>query len=94
MKLLVQRVKMASVAVADQCFVQIDQGLLVFVGFGHQDQAGILEKAIEGDYRTLVTDEEREELHEIHKNWPNYSVHGMERNLLPEKVLTKSKHGN
>ncbi|MFC1865084.1 pyruvate formate lyase family protein, partial [Chloroflexota bacterium] len=46
-----------------------------------------LDKAIETDYRTLLTDEEREELHEIHKYFSKYSVHGMERDLLPENIL-------
>ncbi len=46
-----------------------------------------LDKAVEGDYRGMVTDGEREELHEMHKYWRNYAVHGMERNLLPEEVL-------
>ena len=46
-----------------------------------------LDKAIDTDYRGMITEEEREELHEIHKYWVNYSVHGMERDLLPEEVL-------
>ncbi len=46
-----------------------------------------LDKAIEDDYRVLLNDEERRELHEIHKYWRKYAVHGMERGLLPEDVL-------
>ncbi|MFC1864326.1 pyruvate formate lyase family protein [Chloroflexota bacterium] len=47
-----------------------------------------LDKAIDTDYRTLVTDEEREEMHEIHKYFAKYGVHGMERDLLPEDIVT------
>ncbi|MFC1940549.1 pyruvate formate lyase family protein [Chloroflexota bacterium] len=47
-----------------------------------------LDRAIDTDYRGLLnSDEEREELHEIHKYWKNYSVHGMERDLLPPYIL-------
>ncbi len=46
-----------------------------------------LDKAIETDYRILLSDDERQELHEIHKYWQKYAVHGMERDLLPEEVL-------
>ncbi|MFC2052428.1 pyruvate formate lyase family protein, partial [Chloroflexota bacterium] len=47
-----------------------------------------LDRAIDTDYKGLLdSDEEREELHEIHKYWKNYSVHGMERDLLPPDVL-------
>jgi len=46
-----------------------------------------LEKAIDNEYKAMLTDEEREELHEIHKYWPNIAVHGRERSLLPEDVL-------
>ncbi|MFC1954180.1 pyruvate formate lyase family protein, partial [Chloroflexota bacterium] len=34
----------------------------------------------------LESDEEVQELHEIHKYFAKYSVHGMERDLLPEEV--------
>jgi D-tyrosyl-tRNA(Tyr) deacylase len=47
MKLLVQRVLSASVAVKGQCVAKIDQGLLVLVGFGHHDQTRTLEKAVD-----------------------------------------------
>ena len=46
-----------------------------------------LDKALDKDYKTLVSDEERGELHEIHKYFSNKAVHGMERKLLPEEVL-------
>ncbi len=46
-----------------------------------------LDKAIENEYKTMVTDEEREELHEIHKYWRNTAVHGKEKSLLPDEVL-------
>jgi len=46
-----------------------------------------LEKAIDDEFSMLVTDEEREELHEIHKYWRNTAVHGKEKSLLPEEVL-------
>ncbi|MCP4753128.1 MAG: hypothetical protein GY866_19745 [Proteobacteria bacterium] len=45
-----------------------------------------VDKVIDDAYREMVTDEEREELHEIHKYWMNKSVHGMERRLVPEDV--------
>jgi len=45
-----------------------------------------LDKAIDNDYKMMLTDEEREELHEIHKYWRNTAVHGTERSLLPEDV--------
>lgn len=46
-----------------------------------------LEKAIDGEFEMMVTDEEREELHQIHKYWRNTAVHGKEKSLLPEEVL-------
>jgi len=46
-----------------------------------------LDKAIDNEYKTMLTDEEREELHEIHKYWRNTAVHGKEKSLLPEDVL-------
>ncbi|RLC70188.1 MAG: hypothetical protein DRI26_07645, partial [Chloroflexi bacterium] len=45
-----------------------------------------LDKAIDEDYKVLLSDEERAELHEIHKYWQGKAVHGMERDLLPEDV--------
>ncbi len=45
-----------------------------------------VDKAIDGPYRRMVSDEEREELHEIHQYWKNKSVHGMEQRLVPEDV--------
>ena len=46
-----------------------------------------LDKALDTDYKTLLTDEEREELHGIHKYFSNRAVHGMERQLLPPDLL-------
>jgi pyruvate formate-lyase/glycerol dehydratase family glycyl radical enzyme len=46
-----------------------------------------LDKSIEKEYKPLLTEEERKELHEIHKYWENLAVHGMERSLLPEDIL-------
>jgi len=45
-----------------------------------------VDRAIDGPYRHMVSDDEREELHEIHRYWKNKSVHGMERRLVPEEV--------
>jgi formate C-acetyltransferase len=45
-----------------------------------------LDKAIDADYKELLSEEEREELHTIHKYWKNKAVHGMERDLLPEQI--------
>ena len=45
-----------------------------------------VDRTIDGPYRNMVSDEEREELHEIHRYWNNKSVHGMERRLVPEEV--------
>ncbi|MFC1966777.1 pyruvate formate lyase family protein, partial [Chloroflexota bacterium] len=47
-----------------------------------------LDRAIDTDYRILLdSDEEVQELHEIHKYFAKYSVHGMERDLLPPDIL-------
>lgn len=47
-----------------------------------------LDKAIEQEYQILLPrEEDRRELHEIHKYWQNQAVHGMERGLLSEQVL-------
>ena len=46
-----------------------------------------LDKSIEKEYKILLNDKEREELHEIHKYWQNLSVHGSERDLLPKELL-------
>ena len=45
-----------------------------------------LDRAVEEEYKTLLNDEEREELHEMHKYWRGLSVHGRERKLLPDSV--------
>jgi formate C-acetyltransferase len=45
-----------------------------------------VDREIDGAYRHMVSDDEREELHEIHRYWKNKSVHGMERRLVPEDV--------
>lgn len=46
MKLLIQRVLNAKVVVEQRTIAQIDEGLLVLVGFGHNDQLHHLDKAI------------------------------------------------
>lgn len=43
-----------------------------------------VDKAIDRQFKPLLNDEEREELHEIHRYWRGKSLHGMERDLLPE----------
>jgi formate C-acetyltransferase len=53
-----------------------------------------LDKSIEKEYRVLLTNEERKELHEIHKYWKNLAVHGKERELLPEHVLPYWRYDN
>jgi formate C-acetyltransferase len=55
-----------------------------------------VDHAIDNDYRDMVSDEEREELHEIHKYWRVRSVHGMERSVVPKEVkpyCTGMNHG-
>ncbi|MBW1886805.1 MAG: hypothetical protein JRI52_00450 [Deltaproteobacteria bacterium] len=49
--------------------------------------SGWLNKAIDTEYRMLLDDEKREELHQIHEYWRGKSVHGMERRLLPKEIL-------
>ncbi len=46
-----------------------------------------LDKSIDKEYRSLLNDHDREELHGIHKYWFNLSVHGSERGLLPPDLL-------
>ena len=53
-----------------------------------------LDKSIEKEYKTLLTDQEREELHQIHKYWKNLAVHGKERELLPENILPYWRYDN
>ncbi|RLC73410.1 MAG: glycyl radical protein [Chloroflexi bacterium] len=45
-----------------------------------------IDRAIDDQYKDLLDDDERAELHEIHKYWTNLAVHGAERALLPEDV--------
>jgi len=45
-----------------------------------------LDKAVDKSYAMLVTDEEKEELHKLHKHWENVSYQGSERELIPEDV--------
>ncbi|RLC94184.1 MAG: glycyl radical protein [Chloroflexi bacterium] len=45
-----------------------------------------LEKALEDEYKHLLDEEGKQELKEIHKYWKKISVHGMERNLVPESI--------
>jgi pyruvate formate-lyase/glycerol dehydratase family glycyl radical enzyme len=48
-----------------------------------------LDKAIDSEYEMLLPEEgKKKELHEIHKYWRNKSIHGMERKLLPEDILS------
>ncbi len=47
MKLLIQRVNSASVQIEQQIVAEIGQGLLVLVGFGHEDNSEKLSKAID-----------------------------------------------
>ncbi|MFC1886171.1 glycyl radical protein [Thermodesulfobacteriota bacterium] len=49
--------------------------------------SGWLSKAINTEYKMLIDDEKREELHEIHSYWKGKSVHGRERSLLPKDIL-------
>ena len=49
--------------------------------------SGWLNKAIDTEYRMLLDDKEREELHRIHDYWKGKSVHGRERALLPKDIL-------
>jgi pyruvate formate-lyase/glycerol dehydratase family glycyl radical enzyme len=44
-----------------------------------------VDKAIDMGYRDMVSDEEREEMHEINKYWMNKSIHGAERFHLAEE---------
>lgn len=53
-----------------------------------------VDNAIDGPYSHLVNDEERAELHDIHKYWRNKSVHGMERSVMPEDVKPYTKGVN
>lgn len=52
-----------------------------------------VDKAIDGPYRHMVSDEEREELHGIHRYWKTRSVHGKERRLVPDEVKPYCKGG-
>lgn len=45
-----------------------------------------VDKAIDKQFKSLLDDEEREELHDIHQYWRGKSLHGMEKNWLPEDV--------
>jgi formate C-acetyltransferase len=45
-----------------------------------------LEKALDNEYQHLLDDAGKKELKEIHKYWKKISVHGMERNLVPDSV--------
>ena len=47
MKLLIQRVLSANVVINKKSVANIDEGLLVLVGFGHEDHEQLLDKAIE-----------------------------------------------
>ncbi|MDY7032587.1 MAG: pyruvate formate lyase family protein [Thermodesulfobacteriota bacterium] len=45
-----------------------------------------VEKAVHNGYRDILSDEEREELSQIHEYWKTRAVHGKERDLLPEDI--------
>lgn len=45
-----------------------------------------LEKALDDEYQHLMDDAGKQELKEINKYWKKLSVHGMERNLVPESI--------
>ncbi|MBM4463093.1 MAG: glycyl radical protein [Chloroflexi bacterium] len=45
-----------------------------------------LEKALDNEYQHLLDDAGKKELKELHKYWKKISVHGMERNLVPDSV--------
>lgn len=47
MRLLIQRVLNASVVVEQRVVSQIEEGLLVLVGFSHQDHGRLLDKAVD-----------------------------------------------
>lgn len=47
MKLLIQRVLSASVVIEQHSVAQVDEGLLVLVGFGHDDHELLLDKALD-----------------------------------------------
>lgn len=61
MRVLIQRVKHASVAVNQQVVGKIDQGLLVFVGLGKNDTLQIAEKMLKKilAYRVFSDDSDR-----------------------------------
>ncbi len=44
-----------------------------------------VDKAIEAGYKNMLSDEEREEMHEINRYWMNKSIHGAERFHLAEE---------
>jgi formate C-acetyltransferase len=53
-----------------------------------------VDKAIDRQFKSLLDDEEREELHEIHRYWRGKSLHGMERDWLPEDVRPYARYDN
>ncbi|MEE8469969.1 MAG: pyruvate formate lyase family protein, partial [Dehalococcoidia bacterium] len=44
-----------------------------------------VDKAIEMGYKDMLSDEEREEMHQINRYWFNKSIHGAERAYLTEE---------
>ncbi len=46
MKLVIQRVTKASVTVSDKCLGEINKGLVVLVGIGHEDTKEIVDKYV------------------------------------------------
>ncbi|MBM3131425.1 MAG: hypothetical protein FJZ95_00085 [Chloroflexi bacterium] len=51
-----------------------------------------LNKAVQDEYKHMIDDAGRKELFEIHKYWEGKSVHGMERDIVPESVKMYSKY--
>ncbi|MFO8010666.1 MAG: DUF3029 family protein [Dehalococcoidia bacterium] len=51
-----------------------------------------LNKAIQDEYKHMLDDEGRDELFQIHKYWEGKSVHGKEREIVPESVKAYSKY--
>ena len=58
MKFLVQRVKEASVKVDGEIIGEINKGLLVFVGVGHEDNEAIADKMIDKLTKLRIFDDE------------------------------------
>lgn len=53
-----------------------------------------LNKAIDGPYSGLISEEDKVQLKKIHKYFKNMAVHGMEKNYLPEDLLSYWRYPN